>query len=97
MAESEGKKPVPPPPPEVPLKFYISQCSTYMGKVLLKELATPTTPVPGPSVTAKVAHTFFTSDSTIDPNLQSSIAGIWKVNPSFHSDRKSQASITVRS
>jgi hypothetical protein len=76
MAETEAIKPPPPKPVEQPLKFYISQTNTYLGKTILDELSAPSS---GPSVTDKVKHTFYSSDFSIDSSKKEGISDIWKV------------------
>ena len=82
MAEPEAKIVPPPAPVEVPLQFYVNQTNTYLGKSLMQELTTPIVPIVAPpptSVTEKVQHKFFTSDSAAGIAGQKDIAGTWKV------------------
>ncbi len=100
MVETETKPQAPPPPPAVPLKFYMSKTSTYVGKVLLKELSAPpapTVPAPAASVTGKSLHTFFSSDTALDPSAQSLVAGTWPVHFLSHLPRKKPPSTTAPS
>lgn len=76
MEEPEVKKAPAPIPVETPLKIYMSRANTYFGKTLIKELGTQYI---DQTVTKKVDHTFYTSDTSIDNAKKEGIADIWPV------------------